>query len=72
RVAVFKSRLNVGASPYIAAGEACVRLRSSRKTCEFNLPERTAVSEFTTASQPNAGYASCYKGGAKTAIVLRI
>jgi hypothetical protein len=44
----------------VAAGEACVRLRSSRQTGIHNLPE-TPHCLFRTAAQPNAGFASCYK-----------
>jgi hypothetical protein len=44
----------------VAAGEACVRLRSSRKFQEPGLSCRVAINHFATAAQPNAGCASCY------------
>jgi hypothetical protein len=41
----------------VAAAEGCVRLRSSRKSCNHGY---TAAPDFTTAARSNAGFASCY------------
>jgi len=49
-----------GDAQSVAAGEACVRLRSSRKISKCGISGRPNQAGFTTASQPNAGFASCY------------
>ncbi len=46
----------------VAAGEACVRLRSSRESGLHEAFDRVVVSDFTAAAQPDAGFASCYIG----------
>jgi hypothetical protein len=45
---------------FVAAAEGCVRLRSSRNSDPFGFFRHTASACFTTAAQPNAGFASCY------------
>jgi hypothetical protein len=44
----------------VAAGEACVRRRSRRKFQTLWYIKLTGSAGFTTASPPNAGFASCY------------
>ncbi|WP_218563476.1 hypothetical protein, partial [Pseudomonas sp. 43NM1] len=58
---VFYQPSNPHKSP-VAAGEACVRLRSSRKTCVRGLSDTPRFLDGATASQPDAGFASCYRG----------
>ncbi|EJM62857.1 hypothetical protein PMI28_00406 [Pseudomonas sp. GM48] len=47
----------------VAAGVACVRLRSSRKISVRGTSQKIVQAGFTTAAQPDAAFGSCYKEG---------
>ena len=45
----------------VATAEGCVRVRSARINPTTYIP-RNRIYRFNTASRPDAGFASCYKG----------